>query len=223
MRKIIAILLLLAPALFAQTSTRICCRRPGVERRTGRPAAANPATKPAATTTSAERADRRKPPRPTRPTRWTAAQAQTSQQQQTVAELKGDVANLKTGADASAQETQQAVNSELEGPLTIRFKGVSITPGGFVAAEFVRRSRALGADVTTPFNSLPLPGASQSKESEFFGSARQSRPTVYLLCPLEARRTLQLYIGRLSLGRRHLHGHPDQQLHVPPAPSLGTG
>ena len=50
-----------------------------------------------------------------------------------------------------------------------------------MAAETVRRSKALGADVSTPFNSLPLPGASQSKESEFFGSARQSRPTVYLL------------------------------------------
>lgn len=116
------------------------------------------------------------------------AQAPASPQQQPVAELKGDVVNLGSSADNTvpiAQETQPSANSELEGPLTIRFKGVSITPGGFVAAEFVRRSRALGADVSTPFNSLTMPGASQSKESEFFGSARQSRPTVYFFAPMK--------------------------------------
>lgn len=68
----------------------------------------------------------------------------------------------------------------MHGGTSIHFKGVTITPGGFVAAEFVRRSRALGADVTTPFNSLTMPGASQNSLSEFFGSARQSRPTVYI-------------------------------------------
>ena len=44
----------------------------------------------------------------------------------------------------------------------------------------MRRSRELGADHTTPFNSLTMPGASQSQLSEFFGSARQSRPTVFI-------------------------------------------
>jgi len=68
----------------------------------------------------------------------------------------------------------------MEGPISIHFKGITITPGGFVAAEFVRRSRALGADLPTPFNSLTMPGASQSTLSEFFGSGRQSRPTVYV-------------------------------------------
>lgn len=71
-------------------------------------------------------------------------------------------------------------HNPMHGPLSIRFKGITITPGGFAAAEFVRRSRALAADVTTPFNSLTMPGASQSTLSEFFGSARQSRPTVYI-------------------------------------------
>jgi hypothetical protein len=69
----------------------------------------------------------------------------------------------------------------LESPVvSIHFKGITITPAGFAAAEFVRRSRALGSDVPTPFNSLTMPGASQSSLSEFFGSARQSRPTIYV-------------------------------------------
>jgi hypothetical protein len=67
----------------------------------------------------------------------------------------------------------------MHGPVSIYFKGITITPGGFVEAAFVRRSRELGADITTPFNSLTMPGASQSTLPEFFGSARQSRASVY--------------------------------------------
>ena len=64
--------------------------------------------------------------------------------------------------------------------ISIHFRGITITPGGFAEAAFVRRSRALAADLPTPFNSLTMPGASQSSLSEFFGSARQSRPTIYV-------------------------------------------
>jgi hypothetical protein len=87
-----------------------------------------------------------------------------------------------TASALSLQDTPaQASPNPLESPvISIHFKGITITPGGFAAAEFVRRSRALGADLTTPFNSLTMPGASQSSLSEFFGSARQSRPTIYV-------------------------------------------
>src|ERR1700683_1440466 len=75
---------------------------------------------------------------------------------------------------------QSPLSKQMEGPLTIHFKGINITPGGFVAAEFLRRSRALGADIVTPFNNVTMPGASQSSLPEFFGTARQTRPTVYI-------------------------------------------
>jgi hypothetical protein len=104
-----------------------------------------------------------------------AAQAVAVQDQQTVVALKSDVTDLKTGMASTVstlQETQRIVS---EPPTTLHFKGVTLTPGGFFAAEFVRRSRALGADINTPFNSVTMPGASQSSSSEFFGSARQSR------------------------------------------------
>jgi hypothetical protein len=112
-----------------------------------------------------------------------AAQAQASQQQQTVGELKSDVADLKTNVTntvVSVQETQKNIDEALTTPTSIHYKGITFTLGGFVAAEFVRRSRALGADLPTPFNSLTMPGASQSQLSEFFGSARQSRPTLFI-------------------------------------------
>src|SRR5580704_12653038 len=112
------------------------------------------------------------------------ADVQTQPVPQQMAEISTPAVQQDTapGSGLNMQETtpQTPVNP-LESPvLSIRFKGITITPGGFAEAAFVRRSRALAADLTTPFNSLTLPGASQSQLSEFFGSARQSRPTVYV-------------------------------------------
>jgi hypothetical protein len=105
------------------------------------------------------------------------AVAQTAEQEQTVATLKNDVTDLKSGVTNSVlnlQETQKRIG-ELESPLAIHFKGITITPGGFMAAESVYRNRALGADINTPFNSVSMPGSGQNAISEFFGSGRQSR------------------------------------------------
>lgn len=104
-----------------------------------------------------------------------AAQSAASQQQQSVTELKSDVSDLKsnlTNTVVSVQETQKKMS---EPPTAIHVKGITITPGGFLAAESVTRSRALGADINTPFGAITMPGASQSAMSEFFGSGRQSR------------------------------------------------
>jgi hypothetical protein len=112
-----------------------------------------------------------------------AAQSQATEDQQTVVALKSDVTDLKTNVTNTAmtiQETQKDINASMKDPMSIHYKGISFTVGGFVAAEFVRRSRALAADLPTPFNSLTMPGASQSQLSEFFGSGRQSRPTLFI-------------------------------------------
>jgi TolA-binding protein len=106
-----------------------------------------------------------------------AVAAQNTQQQQDVTAVKSDVADLKqntTNTALSLQETQKSVQ-EMESPLAIHFKGVTLTPGGFLAAETVYRTRALAADINTPFNSVTFPGAGQSSTSEFFASGRQSR------------------------------------------------
>ncbi len=102
-----------------------------------------------------------------------------------LAEVSNNVAVQQNAAPSSGlnlqETTPQTSANPLESPIiSIHFRGITITPGGFAEAAFVRRSRALGADLTTPFNSLTLPGASQSSMSEFFGSARQSRPSVYV-------------------------------------------
>jgi hypothetical protein len=106
------------------------------------------------------------------------AASQSAQQQQDVAAVRTDVTDLKqnaTNAALSLQETQKNIKDTLESPLAIHYKGVTITPGGFLAAETVWRQHALGSDINTPFNTITFPGAAQSNMSEFFGSGRQSR------------------------------------------------
>jgi hypothetical protein len=106
------------------------------------------------------------------------AASQAGQQQQTVADLKTDVADLKQNATNQAlslQETQKNLMSTVESPLALHYKGVTITPGGFLAGETVWREHSLGSDINTPFNSIPFNGADAAHISEFYGSGRQSR------------------------------------------------
>jgi|HubBroStandDraft_6_1064221.scaffolds.fasta_scaffold00333_16 hypothetical protein len=85
-------------------------------------------------------------------------------------------ATVSSGSPApTSGEASPAQGMDADGPNSIHFKGVTLTPGGFFAAETAWRGKALGADVNTPFNSVPVPGSSQSDLHEFFASGRQSR------------------------------------------------
>src|SRR6201984_410231 len=107
-----------------------------------------------------------------------AAQAAAAQQQQSVTELKSDVTDLKSNAANTAttvQETQKAVRAATESPIAIHYKGITITPGGFVAAETVTRQRAAESSINTPFNSIPYEGNALAHINESDFTARQSR------------------------------------------------
>jgi Skp family chaperone for outer membrane proteins len=107
-----------------------------------------------------------------------SASAEASKQEQSVTALRSDVDDLKQNASTTAvtlQETQKNIKDAIESPLAIHYKGVTLTPGGFLAAETVWRQRAEGADINTAFNNIPFPGSTNANVSEFNGSARQSR------------------------------------------------
>jgi TolA-binding protein len=106
-----------------------------------------------------------------------AAASQAAEQSQTLTALKSDVADLKTNTTNSAltlQETQKSIQ-EVSNPIAIHYKGITLTPGGFVAAETVTRTRASSADINTPFNSIPYSGNALAKVNETDFTARQSR------------------------------------------------
>ena len=76
-----------------------------------------------------------------------AAASQAAQEDQSVTALKSDVSDLKlngTNMAQTLQDTQKSLRDQFESPLAIHFKGVTITPGGFLAAESVYRNHALG-------------------------------------------------------------------------------
>jgi hypothetical protein len=107
-----------------------------------------------------------------------AASATATQQQTAVTELKNDVTDLK-GTVASTvvnlQDTQKSVREATESPVALHYKGITLTPGGFVAAETVTRQRATSADINTPFNGIPYQGNAQAHINESNFTARQSR------------------------------------------------
>src|SRR5437879_12781129 len=57
----------------------------------------------------------------------------------TVSALKASNEVLKTTV---AKEQAEAQKAPEDGPSTIKYKGINITPGGFIAAETVYRQRA---------------------------------------------------------------------------------
>ncbi len=97
---------------------------------------------------------------------------------QTVTTLSGAVDDLKTNTTSlvtTIQDDQAKTRAAIENPTALHYKGINLTPGGFVAAETVWRQHGTGADIATPFNAIPYENATAYHLSEFYGTARQSR------------------------------------------------
>jgi hypothetical protein len=91
--------------------------------------------------------------------------------QSTVTDLKSNQVSLVT----TIQDGQTSIKKAIESPDALHYKGITITPGGYMAAETVYRSRATGGDIATPFSAIPFDGTNASHLSEWYSSARQSR------------------------------------------------
>jgi hypothetical protein len=87
----------------------------------------------------------------------------------------GPATSVVSSTTANGGANAAASQSDTNMPASIHFKGVTLTPMGFFAAETVWRQKGLAADVDTPFNSVPFDGASNAHVSEFQASGRQSR------------------------------------------------
>jgi hypothetical protein len=106
-------------------------------------------------------------------------QAAISENTQSVSSLQGAVTDLKSNNQSlvtTLQDNQAQVKKEFENPDSIHFKGVTLSPtGSFIEFATVDRTRALAADINTPFTSIPFSTANAGNISEFFASGRQSR------------------------------------------------
>jgi hypothetical protein len=107
-----------------------------------------------------------------------ANQQALTESNQTVSTLQGAVTDLTTNTTSlvtTIQDDQTKTKAAIENPAAMHYKGINITPGGFMAAETVYRSKATGADIPTAFSALPFPSGDLAKLGEFYGSGRQSR------------------------------------------------
>jgi Skp family chaperone for outer membrane proteins len=94
--------------------------------------------------------------------------------QTTVTDLKCNQASLATTVSDETASIKKAIAS----PSVLHYKGIGITPGGFLAGESVYRTKATGGDIPTAFSALPYEHADAYTLSEFFATARQSRITM---------------------------------------------
>jgi len=108
-----------------------------------------------------------------------AAAAEASTKVDAVSSSVNDLKTTTAGLSETVIGTQKKFEDEIDSPSAIHYKGITITPVAFVAAEGVWRQHSVNSDVNTPFNSIPFPSASEGHVSELNFSGRQSRLGVY--------------------------------------------
>jgi hypothetical protein len=115
-------------------------------------------------------------------TKATEAVNSTAEVKSSAAALNSAVSDLKASNEVLkttvATEQADAQKSMDEGPTAIRYKGITITPGGFLAAETVSRTRAESSDINTQFSGIPFNAADLAHVTENAFTARQSRLTM---------------------------------------------
>ncbi len=103
-----------------------------------------------------------------------ATQAQ-AQQVTTINNTLTDLKNNNANLIDTISTTKADLNDKIDSPAALHYKGITITPGGFLAFEGVWRERSVNSDINTPFNSIPFPSANEGHTSELNLSGRQSR------------------------------------------------
>jgi len=116
--------------------------------------------------------------------------SQMAKMQNRMAELQGELEAVKGSAEtnsnthptllesqtspAQAFRSQPDETKSPEEPASFQYKGLTLTPGGFLEGTMLVRTRNENADIANSYSTIPLDGSSNAKLSEFRGSARNS-------------------------------------------------
>jgi hypothetical protein len=71
-------------------------------------------------------------------------------------------------------QSQPGETRSSEEQTSFHYKGLTLTPGGFLEGTMLLRTRNENADIANNYSAIPLNGSSNAKLSEFRGSARNS-------------------------------------------------
>ena len=91
-------------------------------------------------------------------------------------------------------------------PTALRFKGLTLIPGGFLDSTALVRSRNENADMATSYSTIPLDGSSNANLSELRGTARTSQLSLLIQTALREHNITGIYRSRLprSIPNREL-------------------
>jgi hypothetical protein len=89
-------------------------------------------------------------------------------------DLRAEDTSLVSNVEQT-QKTTEDVKKSVDEPTALRYKGITIVPAGFLAAESIWRQRAMNADLYTNYNATPYMNSGEAHTSEWVPSARQSR------------------------------------------------
>ena len=93
----------------------------------------------------------------------------------TVRESSADPVPVQVEAfPAQALQLRSDETQNLKKPTSIQFKGLTLTPGGFLEGTMLVRTRNQNADIANNYSAVPLDGSSNAKLTEFRGTARNS-------------------------------------------------
>ena len=100
-------------------------------------------------------------------------------------------------AQALTPKPSETKNSEE--PTSFHFKGLTLTPGGFLEGTMLVRTRNENADIANNYSAIPLNGSSNANLTEFRGTARNSEFSL-LLDATAGRAKLKGYVETDFLG-----------------------
>jgi hypothetical protein len=109
-----------------------------------------------------------------------AQQAQIDYMKRQIDLMQQKLQQMQTTTQQAQQQATDAAAAVAKvtppkGKKGVQIGGVTVTPGGFLAAEGVLREKTQGADIGQAFNGPPFPNSSNSHLSEDRFTARQSR------------------------------------------------
>jgi len=107
----------------------------------------------------------------------TAVETNTNLQVQRV---QSDLTDVKTALNTTEVEVKKDSKrvGYLEHPLSLAYKNITLTPGGFLSVDGVYRQKATNSDVVTSFIAIPFNASPLAHVSEFRMTARVSRLTL---------------------------------------------
>jgi hypothetical protein len=89
--------------------------------------------------------------------------------------LQNRIATLEAATRTGEVRSQPDETKSAGEPTALRFKGLTITPGGILNSTALVRTRNENADVATSYSATPLDGSSNANLSELRGSTRNSQ------------------------------------------------